>query len=904
MDLREQFATELGDVYRIDSELGDAGMSRVFVAEELALGRKVVIKVLAPKLAAEISVERFAREIRIAAGIQEPHIVPVLAAGTVAAPAGGGRLPYYTMPFVAGESLRQRLRRGPRVPVPEALDILRGILSALIAAHDAGIVHRDIKPENVLLTRGGVPMVTDFGIAKAISAAHATPEDSSSAGELTIGGNVVGTPSYMAPEQFMGQPLDPRVDLYAWGMIGYEMLAGRHPFAGKTTAELVKAQIFEAPKPLANASAPASLLAIVEQCLAKEPAARPASASAILAALKDPAQVAARSAAPSPQPQPRPLQQVESRPHWNRHGAYAIGFIVIAAIAIVAALRARTDHRAESGDGSLARIAIAPFANRTGDSTLAPLGAMASDWITRGLTETGLIDVIPIAGGATSDAGSLRAAARDAGASILLDGDIYLAGDSVRFVPTLLESGSGRVIDSVDPVSVTRGDPVGGLEVLRTRVAGVLAARIDPRFDADQLLGDPPSFEVYRLLLDARAEEAVGRLSSATALLRRAAATDTSYLAPVLEELGILQEQRDPPRADSLLRLLNARRDRLTDYQAADLDQLQASLRLDLIGAYDAARRRAALAPKSATLQNSVAWAALAVNRIQEAAAIYARIDTTRLPGLVESYWSGRAYALHRLGRFQEELTIVDAGLARLPDNPRLQAARARALAALNRASELRDLLSERIRSPNAAGDAVLFAAAAAEQLVRGQAGWRENALGLLQWYSSAPPAMRTSRLMGNLPVVRLVVPTLTLLDRNAEAAALSDSIVRAVSGQLLPGVTGDFPIGVLGGRGIVAARQGDTATADAILKRLRYLRPTDLARPASLVARAAISAQLGRRDDAVAALHDAIASGASFRAVSPSSNLVINATISAESVWWMPLSNFKPFTDLIRSQQ
>lgn len=320
-DLREQFASELGHTYRIESELSGAGMSRVFVAEELALGRKVVIKVLALKLAAEMSVERFAREIRFAAGLQEPHIVPVLAAGTVAATPGGVRLPYYTMPFVAGESLRQRLRRTPRVPVPEALDILRGILPALVAAHEAGIVHRDIKPENVLLNRNGVPMVTDFGIAKAISAAHATPEDNAGGGELTFGGTVIGTPSYMAPEQFLSQPLDHRADLYAWGMIAHEMLAGAHPFSGKADqSELIKAQIFEIPKPLANVDAPAALVAMVEQCLAKEPADRPASASAILAALKDPTPFDTRRVSPVPLDSVKPEPRFAVKPKaMNKH---------------------------------------------------------------------------------------------------------------------------------------------------------------------------------------------------------------------------------------------------------------------------------------------------------------------------------------------------------------------------------------------------------------------------------------------------------------------------------------------------------------------------------------------------------------------------------------------------------
>jgi tetratricopeptide (TPR) repeat protein len=302
-------------------------------------------------------------------------------------------------------------------------------------------------------------------------------------------------------------------------------------------------------------------------------------------------------------------------------------------------------------------------------------------------------------------------------------------------------------------------------------------------------------------------------------------------------------------------------------------------------------------------LQNAVAWAALDVNRIQDAATIYARIDTTRLPGL-ENYWSGRAYTLHRLGRFQEELSVVDAGLARTPDNPRLQSARVRAMATLKRTKEVHDLLSARILDPQSATDAVLFTAAVTEQLVHGDTSWRASALGLLQWYAAAPVEMRTSRVLANLPAVRLIVPTLVLLGRNAEAAALSDSMVRSVSSQLVPGVSGDFPVGILGMRGIIAARQGDTATADAITKRLRDLRGTDRARPASLVARAAIAAQLGRRDDAVAALREAAASGASFRAITPSSNLVINSTISFESVWWMPLWGFGPFNELMRAPQ
>ena len=231
-DLRDQLQTSLGTSYVIERELGGGGMSRVFVAQETALGRTVVIKVLPPELGVELSADRFAREIKVAAQLQDPHIVPVLTAGD----AGG--LPYYTMPYVAGDSLRDRLRREPKLPMTEAVEVLRGMLLALAAAHDAGVVHRDIKPENVLLTRAGTPVVTDFGIAKAVAASRTLSDGSApSTQAITQHGMSIGTPAYMSPEQAAGGEVDHRADLYSWGLVAYEMLSGAHPFAGKTNAQ-------------------------------------------------------------------------------------------------------------------------------------------------------------------------------------------------------------------------------------------------------------------------------------------------------------------------------------------------------------------------------------------------------------------------------------------------------------------------------------------------------------------------------------------------------------------------------------------------------------------------------------------------------------------------------------------
>ena len=249
----------------------------MFVAEETRLGRKVVVKVLSPELAAGLSVQRFEQEIRLAAALQQANIVPVLSAGATEG------LPYYTMPFVDGLSLRARMTGSGTLPNAEAISILRDMARALAYAHTRGIVHRDIKPENVLLS-GGAAVITDFGIAKALRASRLARGDSA----ITEIGMSLGTPAYMAPEQALGEDVDHRADLYAWGIIAYELLAGAHPFAGKVTAQqLVAAHIVEAPPPLARRSSttPAWLARLVHACLAKSSGDRPASADVLVEAL-------------------------------------------------------------------------------------------------------------------------------------------------------------------------------------------------------------------------------------------------------------------------------------------------------------------------------------------------------------------------------------------------------------------------------------------------------------------------------------------------------------------------------------------------------------------------------------------------------------------------------------------
>ncbi|HEY9229359.1 MAG TPA: serine/threonine-protein kinase, partial [Gemmatimonadaceae bacterium] len=293
--LRDELQRTLGTSFTLERELGGGGMSTVFVAKDNGLGRTVVIKVLPYELAASVSVERFKREIMLSAALQHPHIVPVLSAGETSDDTDRSqqKLPFFIMPFVEGESLRARLSRGP-LSVREAVSILKDVARALVYAHGRGIIHRDIKPDNILLS-GGSATVTDFGVAKAISAsregARQNQNQRTGAGTITLVGTSIGTPAYMAPEQAAGDPsTDHRADLYALGIVGYEMLVGTPPFHGRAPQQLLAAQLTEPPPPIASRryDVPEALAALLMRLLEKDPAKRPKTAAEVARALEDP----------------------------------------------------------------------------------------------------------------------------------------------------------------------------------------------------------------------------------------------------------------------------------------------------------------------------------------------------------------------------------------------------------------------------------------------------------------------------------------------------------------------------------------------------------------------------------------------------------------------------------------
>ena len=313
----ERLTAALADRYAIERELGQGGMATVYLAEDLKHHRQVAIKVLRPDLAAALGAERFTQEIEIAARLQHPHILGVHDSGSA-----DGFL-YYVMPYVAGESLRERLTRQGELPIHEAVRLLAEVADALGHAHSQGVVHRDIKPENIMVS-GRHALVMDFGVAKAVS-------EASGRNRLTTLGVALGTPAYMAPEQASADPhIDHRVDLYALGVMGYELLAGRPPFTGASPQQVLAAHVMQTPE-LVSTHRPSispALANVIMKALEKRPADRWQTAEEMLAQLEP---LATPSGGLTPT-ETRPVMAIRPRGPWPMFllaGAGVIGCVML-----------------------------------------------------------------------------------------------------------------------------------------------------------------------------------------------------------------------------------------------------------------------------------------------------------------------------------------------------------------------------------------------------------------------------------------------------------------------------------------------------------------------------------------------------------------------------------------------
>ena len=452
--LEDLLTKALGPNHRIEFELSGGGMSRVFVVRDLSLDRRIVVKAFHEELAESFSIERFNREIMVSAGMQHPNIVPVLGAGIA------GAAPYFTMPFVEGQSLRELIQSRGRLGTREAIGILRGVAQALAYAHERGIVHRDIKPANVLISSGAA-VLTDFGVAKALGAGS-----TGGGADLTRAGTSLGTPTYMAPEQVAAEQVDHRTDIYSFGVMAFEMVTGAPPFTG--SIQTVLAAHLSQPAPSAATmrdDIPAPLGNLISRCMAKEPGDRPQSASELVEILEDPETSSG---------------VVETTVVKVRPGKRTAGLLLalMGVVAAVIMVWAALSNESEPADGPApGTIAVLPFAN---------VGADTSDaYFASGMTDELIGQLSRVAGLRVASRTSSLAIDRDLSAEdigrrlkvgSLIEGTVRVAGDRLRVTVQLVSTSDGFTLWS-ESFDADMSDVFDVQDSIASAVAGALRTR-------------------------------------------------------------------------------------------------------------------------------------------------------------------------------------------------------------------------------------------------------------------------------------------------------------------------------------------------------------------------------------------------------------------------------------------
>ncbi len=528
MDGLAPLTAAFADRYRLERELGQGGMATVYLAHDLKHNRQVAIKVLRPELSAALGADRFLREIETTASLQHPHILPLFDSGQ-----SDGFL-YYVMPFVDGETLRARLARVGPLPLDEVTRFTSEIADALAKAHRAGVVHRDIKPENIFIADGHA-LVLDFGIAKAVASSHRPegPLNPGSSSTLTTLGVSIGTPAYMAPEQVAGDPaIDHRADLYALGLVAYEMLAGGSPYNATTPAQMMAAHVAQVPAPveLKRTDCPPALAAIIMRCLEKEPDRRWQSADDIVNQLRTLGTMAgARRAAPAT----------------GRRIAILAGLVLLAVTAVLL-LRRRAQPAADAASAGV--IAVLPFTVR-GAPQFAYLGEGIVDLLSTSLDgAAGLrsVNAHALLGFAGQDAAAMTVeragkVADHFKAGLFVMGDVLEVGGKLRLSASLFDR-----TDATHPLgeAMVEGDPgevTSLVDLLAERLAADRSAEGGARLTrtAAVTTSSLPALKAYMA-----GEQAYrsGQYIASTTSFQEAVEADTGF-ALAFHRLGMAQER-------------------------------------------------------------------------------------------------------------------------------------------------------------------------------------------------------------------------------------------------------------------------------------------------------------------------------------------------------------------------
>jgi tetratricopeptide (TPR) repeat protein len=828
-DVTDQLArlkAALVERYRVERELGHGGMATVWLAHDLKHDRPVALKVLRPELATALGPERFLREVRITARLNHPHILPLLESGE----ADG--IVFYAMPFVEGESLRERLAKEKQLPLDDALQITREVADALSYAHDHGVVHRDIKPENILLESGHA-VVADFGIARAITAAGG--------GRLTETGIAMGTPAYMSPEQAVGsKELDGRSDLYSLAAVLYEMLAGEPPHTGASAQAVIAKLLTERPMGLrvVRDTVPVEIEGAVAKALSKTPADRFASLGSFAAALTPPGVPPTRSAR---------TRATESRKVWI---AVAVSSVLVALA--VALLRPRVKEPDSN------RILVVAFTDESGVEDSKAFGRMAQDYIIQVLTDAQFAEVVDpltalavsqnVATAGTAGLGDLRKLTDEGQAGTVVSGRYYTSGDSVHVQARITDTRNGRLLATVGPLDGS----LHALSELVTRLGREVAAALAPLLNKDlssfELKARPATYEAFEAYLDGLQAYLRDGAVQAAGDFERAVAADSSFARARLwaaQAHFLLAAGQDgwshQAKAESLIAPLVKSRGQLSRYENCRLDFVIALGQWSSVSTgYNAARCMVEAAPGSDDAKREVALFLLYLNRPAQGIKVLRELNPDRglMKQWAEDYWGNLAAAYYMAGDYEGELTVSRQARQRFPERVWPLANEVQALSALGRMEDVGATLQtmRSLSGPdlgNWLGSVAVWLRTSGHRDAAGRV-----LVEAIAWCRSQPNVTETLR------------PLLAKLLYQAER--WDDAL------QMYTQLAEEHPqiLSYREALGRLAARRGDREEALRISEQLGSMRLTPLEKLSAIWARADIAVLLGDREEAMTLLH------------------------------------------------
>ncbi len=735
--------------------IGAGGMGEVWLARDTRLQRDIAIKFPPPAWAhSDLAKNRFLREARAAASLDHPNICTIYEADETT----DGIL-YIAMACYDGETLQHRLEKNGPLPADETLDFAIQTARGLGSAHNQNLVHRDIKPANLMLTPDRTVKILDFGIAKAIGTGLTT-------------GHRPGTAAYMAPEQARGEHVDNRTDLWSLGVVMYELLTGQPPFQGENETAVVHSIIHDEAKPVTEhrSDIPSELHIIIARCLEKDASERFQHAEDLISALQALQKALQADNYPA-------SQDAASTIRHNKHQKVKNGiagnltihqltgkaavYLTLAALIIIAGIVffQHTNHLLPTASvPELSdRVLVVPFENRTGDSSLDPIGRTASDWITEGLLQSGVTDAVQtmttlqliaeeeLVGGGLEDRLRLVDLAGRTNASVLVSGRFIRIGSDIVFETEIIDAHDSNVIASLDRLRGPINEPMKVINDLQQKILSVLSIHVYPGFDLE-FFANPPDYESYTHYMEGL-KYFHRDFDKSVEHFRQALEVDPDFMQAILFKGWSYLMTRQYAEADSQFRHVDAERDRLSPYNEYYLDFSLHRMEGDRQASTATALQWQNLAPRNQLANYLLGSHALSINRPQITIDTYSgfemedRFIADAPGGLLWFSTFSRAY--HRLGKYEKQLETARMGMDFFPEDLVFRYREVEALAAMGKIKQLEDVIlkSKTIDEPSRGSYGNLLLTAAFELRAHGfKNESMETAVRAVAWFEINEP--------------------------------------------------------------------------------------------------------------------------------------------------------------------